>query len=87
MSSQTIQTVVVAGTFRQFEDWCREQGINPKRPLAAGVLYASGYEALRGLPDGSVTVVHTGTPPSRAVLTFEFLTRLDLIRRKDADGA
>lgn len=83
----TIRTVVVAGTFRQFEDWCREQGINPKHPRVAGVLYASGAEALRGVAVNSVSVVHTGTPPSRSVLTGEFLQRLHEIRKRDTQDA
>ncbi len=55
-------TVVVARTYRQFEDWCRSQGINPKHPRAHNVLYASEEQAIRGIAPHSARVVYTGTP-------------------------
>lgn len=81
-----VQIVVVAGTFRQFEDWCRSRGINPKFPRSAGVVYAAGEETLMGIAPNSVEVLYTGTPPSRAVLTANFLNRLGVIRRKVFDA-
>lgn len=46
---------VIAGNYREFTDWCREQGISPRDP---GVLYATP-ESLRGHND--VEVRRTGS--------------------------
>ena len=48
-------TAVIAGNYRQYYAWCREQGISPR---GGGAFYAEPM-MLRGRND--VTVVRTGT--------------------------
>jgi hypothetical protein len=67
--------VVVAGDYRQFVNWCREQGVSPGRH---DVVYATP-ERLRGLND--VEVCRTGSWYERDDLT-EIVETLRFVNRR-----
>lgn len=51
--------LVLAGNYRQFEDWCREQRISLRQLHVHRVVYVAGTHHLNGL--GPVEVVRVGT--------------------------
>lgn len=51
-----MRTAVIAGTYSQFLDWCRERGLNPRSRDLIFVLSADWLQGQRDLE-----VVRTGT--------------------------
>lgn len=50
------RVAVIAGNYRQFTGWCRDQGIHPHSPQ---VIYAASPSRLRGYSDLKVERVGT----------------------------
>jgi hypothetical protein len=70
--------VVLAGNFREFQFWCRE---NNRNPHDRNLIYASEMSRVRGL--GAIRVVTYGTWVHRRD-AFEMLDYLRRIKRRYA---
>ena len=51
------RTLIVAGSYREFMDWCRE---NKRSPYDRDIRYVNTPEQLQGYKPGDVTIVRYG---------------------------
>lgn len=64
------RTLVIAGNYQQFLDWCHRTGNHPCGPKAR---YVSAEEQLCGVPGKGTTVILTGQPHlNKAYLTDRY---------------
>jgi hypothetical protein len=74
MAREQTWTVVVAGTYEQFQTYCRARGIGPYGPAVVGkkVMYYSGPDRLKGLDPRTTEIVFIGTYNSRRDIHYVY---------------
>jgi hypothetical protein len=68
-------TLVVAGSYREFEQWCQDQRVSLRQLHEARVAYAASPELVSQLP--LVRVVYTGTWHQRDLALLEAVEQVE----------